>query len=201
VIRLGGDQPKVTARRVFAALGLGWRASPRIMSALVVLTFVEGLAPVAAAWSTKLLLDELVRGRAASGGAVAAYAGVLVAAGLTAGVAQATTMYLSAVLRRRVRVVAQARLLERLNAYPGLAPFEDPVTLDRIRLAEQAADSAPEDVFGAAIHIGQSAITVAGFAITLLVLFPPMVIPVAAAAVPAAWLQLRLARLRADTLK
>jgi len=197
---LDGPPPRVTLRRVLAALGLGWRASPRILSTLIVLTLVDGLAPVAAAWATKLLLDELTRGREASGAAVAACAAALVAAGLIGSVVSAASMYLSAVLRRRVRVMAQARLLERINAYPGLAPFENPASLDRIRLAEHAADAAPEDVFGAAVHLGQSAVTVAGFAGTLLVLFPPMVILVVAAAVPAAWLQLRLARLRADTL-
>jgi len=198
--RIDGPRPRVTARRALSALGLGWSASPRIMSALIVLTFVDGLAPVAAAWATKLLLDELTRGAAASGAAVAAWAAVLVAAGLVSSVVSAATAYLSAVLRRRVRVTAQARLLERINAYPGLAPFENPATLDRIRLAEQAADAAPEDVFAAAVHLGQSAVTVTGFAATLVLLFPPMVFLVLAAAVPAAWLQLRLARLRADTL-
>lgn len=183
-----------------AALGLGWQASARIMSALIALTFLDGLAPVAAAWATKLLLDELARGRDASGAAVATWAAVLVAAGLVGSLVAAATAYLAAVLRRRVRVMAQARLLDRINAYPGLEPFEHPATLDRIRLAEQAADAAPEDVFAATIHLGQSSITMTGFAATLLVLYPPMVVMVFVAAVPAAWLQLRLAKLRADTL-
>jgi ATP-binding cassette subfamily B protein len=190
--------PRTVLRWARAAIRLAWTASPRQLVAVLVLTIIDGAVPVVAAWATKVLLDELTGDK--SRGVLIGCVAALVGSGVVLKVAQAGQVYLQGVLHRNVRLVVRTRLFRRINAYPGLAQFEDPDLLDRIRLAEQAGDTAPEEATRAGIQLTQTAVTSAGFVATLLVLCPWLVAVVVAAAVPAAWLQLRLAGLRANMI-
>ena len=190
--------PRTVLRWAGAAVRLAWTAAPRQLAAVLALTVIEGAIPVAGAWATKVLLDELTGD--ASRGVLIACVAALVVSGVLVNVVNAGQLYLQGVLHREIRLAVRTRLFRRLNGYPGLAQFEDPDTLDRIRLAEQAGDTAPEEAIGAGIHLTQAAVTATGFVATLFVLCPWLVAVVVAAAVPTAWLQLRLARLRADMI-
>ncbi len=192
--------PRTVLRWAGAAIRLGWSASPRQLLAVLALTVVGGLVPVVSAWTTKVLLDELTKGGSASRTTLAACVATLVVAGLALKVASAGEMYLQGVLHRNVRTEVQTRLFRRVNAYPGLAQFENPDTLDRLRIAEQSGDTVPQEVLGSGISLIEAVITAVGFVATLLVLFPWLVLVVVAAAVPTALLQLRLARHRAELL-
>jgi ATP-binding cassette subfamily B protein len=186
-------------RWVVAAVELAWSASPRRLLASVLLTVLSGAGPVVVAWATKLLLDELVRGAAASRTVVVVAAGVVAVTGFVLAAASVARTYLDAVLQRKIRTTAQRRLFTRLHGFVGLDAFEDPAALDRIRLAEEAGDSSPRDVVTAGLSLGQNAITAGGFVGTLVVLCPALVPVVVLAAVPTALLHLRLGRLRAET--
>lgn len=124
----------------------------------------------------------------------------IVVAGFVAAIGQVVQTYLHAVLQRKLRLTVEARLFRAIHAVTGLSSFEDPARLDRIRLAEQAGESAPDGVLGSGLTGLQSAVTGAGFVITILVLCPWVVLVVLAAAVPTALLQLRLGRLRTEVL-
>src|SRR5262245_30923133 len=184
-------------RRAGTAVRLAWEAAPRPLVAVLALTIVNGALPVAAAWATKVLLDELVRGHDAAGSTIAACVAVLAAAGVTAAVVGTVETYLQTVMRRAIGALVQVRVFRRINRHVGIGAFEDPAVLDRIRLAEQSGDSAPEEAVGGGIHLVQAGITAAGFIATLLVLWPPMVAIVALAAAVAASQQLWLGRMRA----
>jgi ATP-binding cassette, subfamily B, bacterial len=193
--------PRVTVRRALQVLRLSWQTSPGTMVVIVALAVLDGATPVAAAWATKILIDQIGRGHDASVSTVVGCGVLLASAGIVDSMSQAVGVYVHGRLRRRVRTVVQVRLLDRLNAYPGLAAFEDPDLLDRIRLAEHAGDSAPEDILGGSIFLLRASVTAAGFVTSLLVIWPPILLLVVAAAIPAAMLQVRLGRLRAETLR
>ncbi len=59
--------PGGLARTLLAALGLIWRAHRGAFAGQVVVTVLAGLAPVAAAWLLRVILDLLVRGDRGSG--------------------------------------------------------------------------------------------------------------------------------------
>lgn len=189
--------PLTSARWAFAAAKLGRRASPQHFAAIVGLAVIEGVVPVGTAWSVRALLDGLTRHPISRPGLVLPVAALAVLGALTLG-GSAVQGYLETVMQRRVRVVVQASLFESIHTMPGLAAFEDPRYLDRIRLAEQAGESAPQGIIGTGMTLAQAAITGAGFVATLLFLAPWLVLAAAVAAVPTCLLQLRLARLRAD---
>lgn len=176
---------------------LGWQASRLYFAGIMSFAVIDGVVPVGGAWSVRILLDDLTRhpvSRSALAVPVVALAGF---GTLTLG-SGAIQTYLETVMQRHVRVVVQARLFESIHAIPGLAAFEDPHRLDRIRLAEQAGESAPHGIIGTGMTIAQAAITGAGFAGTLLFLAPWLLPVAAAAAAPTCLLQLRLARRHAD---
>lgn len=186
-------------RWAVAAARLGWQASRPQLAGIVGFSIVGGIVPVGSAWSVRALLDALTR-HPVSRPALAAPVVALAAFGAVALGGDAVQGYLDTVMQRKIRVAVQARLFERIHTIPGLAAFEDPRQLDRIRLAEEAGESAPQGVIGAGFCLVQAAITGAGFVATLLFLAPWLVLAAAMAAVPTCLLQLRLARLRAGVV-
>jgi ATP-binding cassette subfamily B protein len=198
-----GSAPVGTFRSAVAATKLGWQASRRQLVGVVVLSAVSGVVPVGSAWSVRVLLDALISHPASQPASRSALVLPVVALAAFAAAALgcgAAVTYLETVMQRNIRMVVQARLFERLHAIPGLAAFEDPRQLDRIRMAEEAGESAPQGVLGSGMALVQAAITGAGFVGTLLYLAPWLVLASAAAAVPTCVLQLRLARLRAGVV-
>jgi ATP-binding cassette subfamily B protein len=189
--------PRTVLRRAGAAVRLGWTAAPKAFAGSLALNVLVGAGPVVAAWSTKVLLDELSRGRSAATAPIVGAIVLIAAAGIGQAVAGAVGSYLHVILQRSISVLVQVRLFRRINDYVGLAPFEDPALLDRIRLAEQAGENAPEEAVSAGIQLLAAAVTAIGFIATLLVLWPPMVAVVLFAAIPVTAQQLWLGRMRA----
>ncbi|MFI6485652.1 ABC transporter ATP-binding protein [Nonomuraea sp. NPDC050663] len=164
------------------------------MAAFLLVTLAEAAAPVVAAWMLKLTLDTL-----AAGGDILWPALGMAATGLATATAPQLTRYLSAELGRRVGLRALDRLFTALDRFVGLAPFEDPAFLDRLRLAQQGASTSGQFVSGA-FGMARAAVTLAGFLAALLVISPLLALVVAVAAVPALWAELTLSRGRAAML-
>ena len=188
-----------SVRWALAAAKLGWRASPRHFTGVVGFAVIGGFVPVGSAWSVRALLDGLTRHTILLS-ALALPVAALAAFGTLALGGPAIQGYLETVMQRHIRVAVHVGLFESINAIPGLAAFEDPQNLDRIRLAEQAGESAPQGMIGTGMALTQAAITGAGFVVILLFLAPWLLLAAVAAAVPTCLLQLRLARQRADML-
>lgn len=186
-------------RSAVAATKLGWHASRRHFAGVVGLSVVAGVVPVGSAWSVRILLDALTSHPVSRSALVLPVVALAVFATAALGCGAAVT-YLETIMQRNIRVVVQARLFERLHAICGLAAFEDPRQLDRIRMAEEAGESGPASILGSGMALVQAAITGVGFVGTLVYLAPWLVLASAVAAVPTCVLQLRLARLRADVV-
>ncbi len=183
------------ARRARAALGLGWSAAPWALTVSVGLALVDGALPVVAAWGTKLLLDELTGARRP--GPVGVAVAIIGGSGLLLGGLRAAARYTESLLRRALRLTVQQRLFATVNAQVGLEPFENPEYLNRLRLAEDAGDRAPDEVVSAGVRVVQSALQTSGFVVALLVVWPPIVLFVLAAAVGVGVLQTSVGRRRA----
>lgn len=192
--------PRTLLRWAGEAVRIAVSASRRQLFGATALTVVAGALPVLSAWVIRRLIDELSGGPPFSHGLVAFCVGALVVAGLGLKALDAVLHYLNGVMRRNISTEVHARIFRTINAYPGLAAFEEPELLDRMRLAEQAGDVAPVDVVECGITLTQLAVTSSGFVVTLLVLCPLLVPIVVAVAIPTAALQVRLGRMRAETV-
>jgi ATP-binding cassette subfamily B protein len=95
-------------------------------------------------------------------------------------------------------LLIQDRMFAAVNAVSGLGPFERPEFHDRIMTGRDAGQEAPQQIVGASLAIGQSAITVTGFLGTLIVLNPVMAGAVLLTVVPAIRIHLALSRQRAQ---
>ncbi|GAA4972450.1 ABC transporter ATP-binding protein [Actinoplanes utahensis] len=177
------------------ALGVAARATPLTLAALVVLTVVAAVLPVAVAWCTKVLLDRVAAGTASWPELAGAVAGLLTA-GLAGGVQPHLTQYLRAELDRRASLAAQDRLYAAVNRFHGLARFEDPAFLDRLRIAQFNGINAPAELTNTALGLTSTFVTLGGFFGSLLVISPVMAWIVLLGGVPTLLGEMRLARAR-----
>ncbi|MET7336747.1 ABC transporter ATP-binding protein [Nonomuraea sp. NPDC005650] len=181
------------------ALTLVWRAASVTLLAYLACVLLASAAPVVMAWLTKLVLDGLVLDGLVTGRPLTPLAAGLAAAALTGALVQQAGQYLRAELDRRAGLSARAELFAAVGRWRGLARFEDPVMLDRLRLAEQSA-ATPGRVVDALFGLGRGMVTLAGFVASLLVISPAFTAVVIVSALPALLAELRLSRRRARVL-
>ncbi|MEV4755976.1 ABC transporter ATP-binding protein [Micromonospora sp. NPDC049559] len=174
-------------RRAAAAAGLAWNAGAGITCLAAGLAVLGGVLPVATAGLMGRVVDEL-----AGGEPFGATVGALVVVGLLAAVLPAVERYAHDELNRRARLRAQDRLYAAVNSFTGLARFEQPAFLDRLRLAEQSGANTPRELLVTALGVGQTAITLASFLVTLALLLPGLAAVVVVAATPGLLVRLRL---------
>ncbi|GAA2211197.1 ABC transporter ATP-binding protein [Nonomuraea monospora] len=186
-----------TRRSVAEAAGLVWRAGPIRAVCYASVTLVQAGLPVAVAWLTKLVLDDLVRGAPLSELAVLLVP--MVAVGAAMAVLPQLSAYLGAEMGRQVALRALDRLYVAVGRFIGLGPFENPAFLDRLRLATQGGQMA-RSLVNSAFDLTRTALTLGGFLASVVVISPPMAAVVLAAGVPALVAQLALARRRARML-
>ncbi|MEU7930618.1 ABC transporter ATP-binding protein [Micromonospora echinofusca] len=166
---------------------------------MLLLAVMAGGAPVVVAWLTKLTLDGLVDGVPSS--RLVGLAVLLATAGIAAVALPALTRYTESEFGRRVRVTAVSRLFTAMRErLIGLARLEDPAFHTRLRLAQQAGSSGPSDLVSGVIGIATSAVTLTGFAVTLGLINPWLVLAVGISAIPTLRAELRLSRLRAGAM-
>ncbi|MEV4061882.1 ABC transporter ATP-binding protein [Nonomuraea dietziae] len=174
------------------AMSLTWRSAPGGVSGYVFVTLAEAAAPIATAWMTKSVIDRL----AAPEGEVTGLALGLAASGLAAAALPGIARYLRVQTGRRARVVATDRLFAAAERQIGLRRFEDPVFLDRLRLAQESAGATGDLVSGVCGSL-HGVLSLVGFVASLLILSPAMTALVLLAAVPVLVAELLLSRRRA----
>lgn len=178
------------------AIGLAWRAGPRLLLIYVALAIVGGAVPVVVSWLTKVLLDQL-----ASGGVtpdVLTWLAIgLGLVGLAIGTLPHATRYVSGELERAVALLADDRLYAAVNRFAGLGRFEDPVFLDRLRVAQLSGGVTPGRLVGGGLALLRGLITTAGFLASLIVISPLMAVAVVSSAAPMMVAELLLSRQRA----
>jgi ATP-binding cassette subfamily B protein len=183
-----------TARTAARALRLVCATAPWTVAGFLAATLTTAVLPALTAWLTKLVLDGI--SGSMSPARLAGLAGALATVGLCAAALPAVNRYLRAELDRSVRLVAKDRLYMSVQRFAGLARFEDPPFLDRLRLAEQSA-ATPANLVDAALTIVQAVVTLTTLVGSLFVVSPAMTVVLLAAALPALLAERALARRRA----
>ncbi|MFI5824192.1 ABC transporter ATP-binding protein [Streptomyces rishiriensis] len=159
-----------TTQGILKALRLTWRASRGGTCVLALLTLVSAVTPVAAAWLTKSLLDLLAHGGGAQRGQVVLLAAGLAAAGLFTGCLPQLLMYANKEFERAVGLLAQQQLYEATGRLVGLARFEDPAFVDRLRLAQQHGGATPGVLVATILSVVRAVAMAGGFLGSLLLL-------------------------------
>ncbi|GAA3149152.1 ABC transporter ATP-binding protein [Nonomuraea roseoviolacea] len=178
------------------AAGMVWRAAPAHVLGYMAVTLVGAAAPVALAWLTKAVLDGLAHGR------TTVLLGLAVAIAVVTTVAAAAahaTQYVRAEVDRRAALRAKDELFAAVTRFTGLARFESPAFLDRLRLAQMSAAN-PGRLVDTATSATRSAVTVAGFVGSLALISPVFTALVLLSAVPALFIELRMSRRRVAML-
>ncbi len=181
-------------RRLARLLRLGF-GGPLTGGGILVLAIVGGLAPVLIGLMIRTVIDSLAHHASTFDGPLLAAAGV-VAATLSLAVIPAASDYCMGLVRWRTSLVMQGRLFHAINQLPGLKTFEDPLALDRLRIAQDAGALAPFQALQACLMLCQGVVTLVGFLIALCLIAPVLGLLVVASAVPDIAFQLVLSRMR-----
>ncbi|ADI04166.1 carbohydrate ABC transporter [Streptomyces bingchenggensis BCW-1] len=194
---LGTEQSGLSVpRAVKAAYALAWRASPGMLVLQAAMAVIGGVAPVATAWLTKAALDELAAPDPRTQALVWPAAGIG-ALGIAMAATSAVTAYAQGRARRAIGLHAQDRLFAAVNRLSGLARLEEPRFHDRLRLAQQSAEHAPDQLVQMGLSTLRGVLGIAGFLGTLLAISPVMAGAALLAAAPAMIAHLTLSRRRA----
>lgn len=186
-------------RGMKAAYALAWQASPGMLLLQLVTAVIAGVAPVAAAWLTKVALDELAAPTPRTGALVWMAAGIGVL-GIVMAATSAISIYAQGRARRAIGLHSQDRLFNAVSRMGGLARLEDPRFHDRLRLAQQSAEHAPDQLVQMGLSTLQGVLGIGGFLGTLVAISPVMAGAALVAAVPAMIAHLALSRRRAGLM-
>ncbi|WDZ82860.1 ABC transporter ATP-binding protein [Micromonospora cathayae] len=190
-----GVDPAGGLRRAAVVAGrLTWRAAPLAVSVQVVCMLAVAAVPVAVAWLTKLVVDGLADGEPLS--ALTALAAALAGAGVAAAVFPHAGQYLRAEIDRRVALSAEDGLYRAVERFTGLARFDSPEFLDRLRMAMQAA-STPGAAVAGGFGLLRGAVTAVGLVGSLAVISPVMTGVLVLTGIPMLLMELYLSRRRA----
>ncbi|MEV0565991.1 ABC transporter ATP-binding protein [Dactylosporangium sp. NPDC050588] len=182
------------------AAGMVWRAARGHVLGYVAATVVTAAAPVAMAWLTREVLDRVAGpGRPGAAAGLLSLALALAAAGAALAVAAQAAEYLRSEVDRRAALRGKDELFAAVSRLPGLARFESPAFLDRLRLGVLSAAN-PGRLVDTALAGVRSGLTVAGFVGSLALISPAFTGVVLASAVPALLIELRLSRQRTGML-
>jgi ATP-binding cassette, subfamily B, bacterial len=191
-----GKSSREQIRALAATFGLAWRAHRWALAGQVLVAVLAGFAPVAAAWLLRTILDDLTtRGtdRPHTAVLVALAAGTCLTGVLTASL-PALSQYLGAQSGRAVQRRTVLELFTAVTRPAGLRQLEDPAFQDELQFAQQASSNSPGQTVSGTLIVVQSALTLAGFLVTLAVLSPVLTAIVVMAAVPAIFLERGAAR-------
>jgi ATP-binding cassette subfamily B protein len=180
------------------AFGIYFGAAPWAASVSVVVMVVGGLAAVATAWFTRALVDGLA---ANDGSRIWAGVAGFGALAVVSPVIMHVSQYALRDAERRVTIRTQQELFAAVSAHPGLTELEDSTFHNRLRLAHEASRFAPTQLNSLVLAIGQEAITVVAFGVTLVRWSPMAGVLVLLAAAPTLIAQIRLARMRGAMLE
>ncbi|MFK0258187.1 ABC transporter ATP-binding protein [Streptomyces sp. NPDC090445] len=185
-------------RTLAAAFGLAFAAAPALVPVHAVLVLLSGTFPVVTGWATKLTLDALAEDDGLAAAAVPVLC--LAAAGIVQSATPHVLGYLRAELNRSIGMLAQHRLFTAVGRIVGLGPFEDPVFLDRLRLAKQSGRHSPGAATDGLLAAVGAAVTLLGFVASLAVIAPVMAVFVLVFSIPVLVAEVLLARRRAGAM-
>ncbi|MEU4197251.1 ABC transporter ATP-binding protein [Kribbella sp. NPDC026611] len=182
-------------RGLRTAGSLLWRAQPGTALLMLAGACVLGAVPVAAAWLTKIVIDNLNGANRGSGLWPAAF---LVAVLLLGQLGQSWLRYVQDQLTNRMELTAKGDLFAALNRHHGLEVFEQPDFHDALQLGQRATQLAPNQLVQVATSTILGITSLAGFIGVLVAISPPVAALAAVAVVPHLVAELRLTRIRIE---
>jgi ATP-binding cassette subfamily B protein len=173
-----GTAGRPSARRrahlVRAALALQWRAAPVATAASAALTIATSATTALAAWMTRLLLDELARGSATDRDRALLLAIAATVIGGGAAAAWYATRYLDTWIRSRINLAVERALFAKVIRLDSLRYFEDPAFHSQLRLADDAARGAPQQLTMTVQAVLRTAVVIVSLTGVVLAVWPPM---------------------------
>ena len=178
-------------------LALVWKAQPLIALSLLGLTLAQGGLPIGTAWLTKMLFDILGDGLGHGFSPDLFHRLVSVLFGqfvlmLLSQLLAPASQFLNAEMGRRLTVTTQKSVYSKINAFAGIAYFEDPSFHDMFRLAAQGAQTGPLHSLHDVTTMVQSVVTLLGFLGVLLAFAPWLAAIVGLATLPHLYAQFRI---------
>jgi ATP-binding cassette, subfamily B, bacterial len=194
VLRL--PDPRAALVRATQAIRLQCRVAPIQCACLIGLTILSGASAPTVAWLSRALLNEVVRGHGDVSRVV-----VLTCMLIASQALMTTSLYLTGYVvtsaSQRLKITMEEQLFRRVATLPGLQRFEDPAWLDKLHLAGQGAERAPQ-IFVFTQESVRVLVTFLAYLIPLIAIWPPMGLLLLAAAAPAVIGQINQARRRAQ---
>ncbi|MEV0385479.1 ABC transporter ATP-binding protein [Nonomuraea sp. NPDC050643] len=184
--------PRGLARSSARAAALVWRSAPIHVLGYLPITLVGSVTPIAVAWLTKAVLDGVARRQS---GTLLALAVTIAVVTTAAAAAAHAGDYLRAEVDRRTALRAKDELFAAVSRFTGLARFESPAFLDRLRLAQQSASN-PGRLVDSALSAARGAVTTVGFVGSLALINVSFTVLVVLSALPALLIELRMSRQR-----
>ncbi|MGA7732926.1 MAG: ABC transporter ATP-binding protein [Chloroflexia bacterium] len=197
-------------------LALAWQTFPLGVVGIISLNLLSGLIPVATAWITKLIFDQLaqvIRTGPQSGLGTSATSGsmpntfpreLLILLGIQAvimvlgRVISPLNGYLNAEAGRRLQLKTQSVIYRKINSLQGLAPFEDPRFYDTFQLASGGGTRGPSQAISISMNLLQSTVTLVGLLGVLLPFSPLLAGAVGLTILPQLYTYLKMGRQRFD---
>lgn len=182
---------------IFHMLQLAWQAQPLICFGLVSFTVVQGILPLAAAWLTKLLFDllTLVIQGDASPDFIRQLTLILVGQALLMLLGQMIAplnSYLNAELGRRLTIIIQTGIYQKIGRFAGIAYFENPEFHNNMQLAAQGSQFRPANALYLSVSLLQNFLSLIGFVVILAAFSPLLAVLVILAALPQLVIQLKI---------
>jgi ATP-binding cassette subfamily B protein len=180
-----------------AAVALAWRSAPWPWAAAVGLSVLTGLTAPVAAWCTRLLVDWLSASHPRVSRVVALAVTVALLGALSA-ILSDLASWAAAATKRATALVTGDRVYRAASGMVGLGLLEDPGYQDQLRLAEQAAQSAPTQLVDFGLSVLCGTVAIAGFTGAVVAVWPPMLAVLGIAAIPTVRSQILFARRGAE---
>lgn len=178
-----------------AAIALTAKAAPVTTIGYLVTGALAAVAPVASALLLRILVNRLVA-QDPLGTLVGPVTGIAVCVAASAGMDR-ISHYLRNEMERRTGILADDRVYQAVNSLEGLSCLEDPLFLDRIRMAQQAGAGVSARFVSGLLDIVFGALAASGYVGALLVLSPALAAALALTGVAMLFAELTLARGRA----
>ncbi len=162
-------------RTLRTVVGLQWRAAPLASALAAGMAIMSGLAAAVGGWFMRELIDEVARGTDGSSGRATA---LVIAAAATVGGATAIghlNVYLNELVRWRVTAAVESTLFKKIAGLVGLRELETPSFQSKLRLAQQAALEAPQQLSHLTLAIITAAAAIASSIVAVWLVMPSMV--------------------------
>jgi ATP-binding cassette, subfamily B, bacterial len=180
-----------------SCLSVLWRHARGPMSVQYALALLAGTVPVVAAVTSRALLDGL--GTGAGAARIGTLAAILATAAVLPAILGSVVVYLATRVAGRIAVATEDALFSAIGRSTGIGPFEDPKFLTRLRMAEQAAQDAPQSVANFVLTALQSGTASIGLLVAVLTVWPPMALLVILGVAANILAQGRLVRIELET--